>query len=1275
MKRIIRIVILLLISIAVTFLVCACDTHDITELNLDNIEIDAIDAMNIAVGEYTVPYTIENLNEYVAQYGIIIIITVIDEEYNPIDVSGNTFNVESGKVYSINIKVFNGDTVIKSKDITVTAIVSDTEQLMKLDTPANLQLYSNDSIIFNTVLNATSYELSINGSTVTLNAATYNISALYDTPGEYTIKVRAKADGYTESEYSANLIVSTEIENIALVSSPKTNYVAGDYLDYDRITIEATYGDGRKTILDRAGCLISKPSGIALTTDDTEIDIIHVASDKSVSFAITVIPFDEAIWTVTFNGDGGIRDGGGEEIQSGIPHKGSAIAPQYNKKGYLFLRWNKDFSTVTENITISAEWLDLSVGTTGLDYQSSYNYQYYIVTGYWGSDEYVVIPSTYNNLPVKKIDNSAFYNRTVPHCIYLSESIDSIGMDSFAGCTNLTEFHVSEDNMQFSANDGILFTKTGNALIKCPQNKSGEIVLDGNINTISSNAFANCTNISNIVIPDSVYDIGSQAFYNTAFINSKPEGLVYTGKVAYSYMGTMPVDSVIELEAGTLGIADDAFELQDNLKEIIMSEGLLMIGNYAFNGCDGINDIIIPSSVIKVGVGAFNYCTSLSNIYIFDTLESIGDDAFRQTPWYVNQPDGVVYVGKVAYTIKGEMPESVILEDGTTAIANYAFYLMDGNTTLKNIHIPDSVKTIGAGAFNSCQGLTKLFLPDSVVNIGTYAFINTFLDIYAEAQSEQPGWVYNWNPDPRPVVYNAMSQATLYSFVTNGGDTIDDISAVFLTKFPTTEREGYNFVAWYDNAELSGDPVSLPYYNKSLTTLYADWILKWYFVEFVLPEGWSRTGGGALIQTIVHGSDAASPIVATGEDTFIAWYKDLTNIKENTVIAPVRVKLMTNTEAWARYTMVYAQMVGDCDMEIDYADGKGYIPYSDGSFKHILRNCIIHARASFNGSEVVELPEFVIDNIDSTRPTAPYIEYKHNVNVENELLITLYGGTANGLSPVTHHYRINGGDWQLFSENYKELVAANNVSIEIKTVNEAQTSSQVVFKTIKINKIVYVDSIGQTIERYMINEYEVFPEGESVKYTALKGGYSEVSETYYDYRNYGTGDTYNGCGVKAAEIFVNWFGLGYSQSIVKEYVETTNVAWLDSWIFTTPAQLEDGIADIFDDEEISLALSRRSIETTANAVTWIQNQLAAGYPVIVLANDGDHWQVITEAMVSRDSNGNIEYASFLTHDNGGTEWRSWGAIDYFFENNWSAKTARFIGYSSYRDTLLSIDLG
>ena len=102
-------------------------------------------------------------------------------------------------------------------------------------------------------------------------------------------------------------------------------------------------------------------------------------------------------------------------------------------------------------------------------------------------------------------------------------------------------------------------------------------------------------------------------------------------------------------------------------------------------------------------------------------MTSIGYEAFDGTKWYDNQPDGVVYAGKVLYAYKGTMPSNtkIDIKEGTTEITPTAFYGCSGLTSLT---IPNSVTSIGAATFYGCSGLTSLTIPNSVTSIGINAF-------------------------------------------------------------------------------------------------------------------------------------------------------------------------------------------------------------------------------------------------------------------------------------------------------------------------------------------------------------------------------------------------------------------------------------------------------------------------------------------------------------------------------------------------------------------------
>lgn len=59
--------------------------------------------------------------------------------------------------------------------------------------------------------------------------------------------------------------------------------------------------------------------------------------------------------TVTFEPNGGTRTGGGELVQA-VPHGGEATAPTVTRSGYSFTGWDRNFSNVTSDLTVTAQW-------------------------------------------------------------------------------------------------------------------------------------------------------------------------------------------------------------------------------------------------------------------------------------------------------------------------------------------------------------------------------------------------------------------------------------------------------------------------------------------------------------------------------------------------------------------------------------------------------------------------------------------------------------------------------------------------------------------------------------------------------------------------------------------------------------------------------------------------------------------------------------------------------------------------------------------------------
>ena len=190
---------------------------------------------------------------------------------------------------------------------------------------------------------------------------------------------------------------------------------------------------------------------------------------------------------------------------------------------------------------------------------------------------------------------------------------------------------------------------------------------------------------------------------------------------------------------GTTQIRQYAFYQMHDLESIEIPEGVTTIGHNAFNLCSQLKAIEIPESVTYIGDNAFSNCSDLETIVLPDTIEAIGSYVFKNTKWLLSQPDGMLYIGPVAYKYKGVAPPGTIIDirEGTTCLAPYAFEKDADQYTSNIIDItfPSSLKTIGASALAGCWNLSRIEIPDNVTTIGLSAFQNCSNLIYAKLPS------------------------------------------------------------------------------------------------------------------------------------------------------------------------------------------------------------------------------------------------------------------------------------------------------------------------------------------------------------------------------------------------------------------------------------------------------------------------------------------------------------------------------------------------------------
>ena len=255
------------------------------------------------------------------------------------------------------------------------------------------------------------------------------------------------------------------------------------------------------------------------------------------------------------------------------------------------------------------------------------------------------------------------------------------------------------------------------------------------VTTIGTGAFANCTSLTGVVIPDSVTKIAgrsnndeSGAFAHCTNLTSVTFGSGVTSieYYAFKYCPSLTKVCISDL-AAWCGIAfgnSNANPLYygaalylngEVVTEITIPTGVSAIKSYAFCGCGRLQKVTIPDGVTSIGEYAFYNCAALTNVTISDSVTSIGSDAFYNCTSLRNVVigNGVTNIGAYAFYNCTSLT-SVVIPDGVGKINNYTF---ENCTGLASVTIPDSVTSIGVGAFGSCTSLTSVVIPDSVTKI------------------------------------------------------------------------------------------------------------------------------------------------------------------------------------------------------------------------------------------------------------------------------------------------------------------------------------------------------------------------------------------------------------------------------------------------------------------------------------------------------------------------------------------------------------------------------
>ena len=559
------------------------------------------------------------------------------------------------------------------------------------------------------------------------------------------------------------------------------------------------------------------------------------------------------------------------------------------------------------------------------------------------------LPST-----LKRIGNSAFAHSGITE-IHFGNAIEAVGDRAFNFCKQLVKAELTKETQNC---EGLY--------LYC--DKLAEVTIEDGVTYIPENCFFDCAAMTSVVLPDSVTELGKSAFYGCDFSSLD---FLNTGSVK------------------TLG--EFCFAGNDNLHDIVLPDSVTYVGANQFYWCKYVKTITFGKNVAYVGNGVMSsFFTDPSVTKVVPEVRSATAGAAVRRSGYVGgmTRDGVnfdVYCGSafivdgISYmpisatevqvtdynesTVFGSVtiPETVTCEGDETVytVTSVADNLFKQKYNITEVHLPDTINTVGERAFDQVHGLNYINIPKSLTTLtGIQAFG------YGGWNNLEAG---EWQVD---TLYVPASLKTW------------NVSAFSGNKYTSAVLEdGLHMVGSYglsNNAKLSNVKMasSVQYLkNNAFSECTA-------LESIALPEGLLYIGSQAFQGDPLERVDMADSVKYVGTQAFEALKYDYsTSPATITYVGPSEIKLGSGVTGlgWnafykdAKLTAVLGSQLNLLVERCDFAetpavvwDGKTSIPAGDYSVVPAGTTITVSGKVRIDGALYFEDGASVVVPIDAS---------------------------------------------------------------------------------------------------------------------------------------------------------------------------------------------------------------------------------------------------------------------------------------------------------------------
>ena len=262
---------------------------------------------------------------------------------------------------------------------------------------------------------------------------------------------------------------------------------------------------------------------------------------------------------------------------------------------------------------------------------------------------------------------------------------------------NFTNFYIGYDDSDLLiSGKGEMFDFTDGIVSpwKSYCNDITSVIIYPGVTSIGSNAFSDCRGLTYVEIPNSVTSIGNDAFRNCSDLTSvNISDLAAWCNIKFSNYNSNPLNYAHHLyikgnEITNLVIPNSVFSIRESafsgcsgLNSITIPNSVAYIGESAFSGCSGLTSVTIPNSVISIGGCAFSDCIGLSSITIPNSVTNIDHQAFTCCTNLTSVTIGsnVESIGNYVFAFDYGLTSITFLGSTPPIISDYTFDSMNKN--------------------------------------------------------------------------------------------------------------------------------------------------------------------------------------------------------------------------------------------------------------------------------------------------------------------------------------------------------------------------------------------------------------------------------------------------------------------------------------------------------------------------------------------------------------------------------------------------------------------